>query len=166
VVFVHIATIEQGIASRDGCGTEDITKVRFINTKVESPSRLILDALLSARGTGPSQVDGYLHEVNSPTAVALAIRNGFADAGVCTSGIASSNGLSFVPIAFEDYELAVRREMLADQRLSTLVSLIRSPEFRSHLEKTGGYDTSQTGALRCLSKESILTDCPSGILQF
>jgi putative molybdopterin biosynthesis protein len=166
IVFVHIATIEQGIASRDGSGPVDITKVRFINTKPESPSRLILDALLSARGTSPSQVDGYLHEVSGPMAVALAIRNGFADAGICTSGIAGSNGLSFVPVAFEDYELAVRREMLADPRLSILVSLIRSTAFRALLEKTGGYDTSQTGMLRCLSKESILTGCPSGLPEF
>ncbi len=160
MIFVHIATVEQGIASCDGLGPDDLTRVRFINTKTESPSRLILDALLCSRDINTSQVDGYLHEVSGPKAVALAIRNGFADAGICTSSIARSNGLQFVPFAFEDYELAVRREMLSDPRIETLLTLIRSPAYRALLEKTGGYATAQTGMIRCLSSDSILTECP------
>jgi hypothetical protein len=56
--------------------------------------------------------------------------------------------------------------MLADPRISTLLTLIRSTAFRALLEKTGGYDTSQTGTLRCLSKESVLTECPAETVQF
>ena len=48
--FVHIATIELGIASLDGLGFEDLTHARFINTRRESPTRVILDALLARRG--------------------------------------------------------------------------------------------------------------------
>ena len=33
IAFVHIATIEQGIASRNGLVFEDLFKVRFINTR-------------------------------------------------------------------------------------------------------------------------------------
>ncbi len=164
VVFVHIATIEQGIASLDGLGLKDLTRVRFINTRRGSPAREVLDALLASEGIDPSQVNGYLQEVHGPPAVAAAIRNGFADAGMCTSSVAWASGLRFVPVAHEDYELAIRREMLEDSRIRTLVSLIQSPEYRAILAKTGGYDVSLTGTIRGLNSENALTPCSPGNL--
>ncbi|MFA4861739.1 molybdopterin biosynthesis protein [Methanoregula sp.] len=160
LVFIHIATVELGIASRDGLGLKDLTHTRFINTRKETPSRTVLDALITAEGIDPLKVNGYLQEVHGPQAVVVAIRNGFADAGMCTSGIASASGLEFVPVAHEDYELALWREMLADQRIKTLLTLIRSPAYRTHLEKIGGYDTAKTGVIRDLSPELVLTTCP------
>lgn len=164
VVFVHIATIEQGLASHDGLGLGDLPRVRFINTQKESPSRAVLDTLMAAEGIDPSQVNGYLQEVYGPQAVAFAIRNGFADAGMCTSSVATANGLRFVPLAHEDYELAIRREMLEDSRIRMLVKLIQSPEYRAILEKTGGYDVSLTGTIRGLNGENILAPCSPGSL--
>jgi putative molybdopterin biosynthesis protein len=158
IAFIHIATIEQGIASHDGLVFEDLFKVRFINTRKDAPTRMVFDALLSSRGIEPSQIDGYLHEVNGPQAVAAAIRNGFADAGVCTSSVAETYGLQFVPIANEDYELAMKREMLDDPRIFTLISLIKSPAYKTMLEKTGGYDSSQTGMIRSLSENNTLEE--------
>lgn len=156
IVFVHIATIEQGIASRDGLGLDDLTRVRFINTQRDSPSRVVLDSLLVSEGIDPSKVNGYLQEVHGPPAVAAAIRNGFADAGMCTSSIARAGGLRFVPVAHEDYELAIRREMLEDSRIRTLIAHIQSSRYRTILEQTGGYDVSQTGTLRGLNGENTL----------
>jgi putative molybdopterin biosynthesis protein len=164
VVFVHVATIEQGIASHDGLGLNDLTRVRFINTRKGSPSREVLDALLAAEDIDPSQVNGYLQEVHGPMAVAFAIRNGFADAGMCTSSVAKANGLRFVPLTYENYELAIRREMLEDSRIRMLVSLIQSPEYRTILTKTGGYDVSLTGTIRGLNGENTLTPCSPGSL--
>ena len=161
IAFVHIATIEQGIASRDGLMLDDLFKVRFINTKKATPTRMVFDALLSSQGIEPSRIDGYLHEVNGPQAVAAAIQNGFADAGVCTSSVAEAYGLTFVPIANEDYEFAVKREMLNDHRICSLISLIKSPEYKTMLEKTGGYDSSQTGIIRGLSGKKTLEEFSS-----
>jgi len=158
IAFIHIATIEQGIASRDGLTFEDLFKVRFINTRKDTPTRLVFDALLSSRGSKPSLIDGYLHEVNGPQAVAAAIRNGFADAGVCTSSVAEAYGLQFVPIANEDYELAVKCDMLNDPRICTLISLIQSPAYKTTLEKIGGYNSSQTGMIRSLSENNTLEE--------
>jgi putative molybdopterin biosynthesis protein len=167
--FIHIATIELGIASRDGIGIQDIKKVRFINTRKDTPSRTILDSLLAAEGINPSEVNGYLQEVHSHLAVAAAIRDGFADAGICTSSVAQANGLGFVPLAHEDYELTIRREMLADPRIRMLVSIIRSPEYHTALTQTGGYDVSLTGTIRGLNERNTLSPCspeslPAGYL--
>jgi len=156
LAFIHIATVEVGIASRDGLGIKDLTHARFINTRKETPSRTVLDTLLSAEGIDPSHVNGYLQVVHGPPAVAAAIRNGFADAGICTSSIARASGLRFVPVAHEDYELAVRLELLNDSRMGLLLSIIRSPQFHEILEKTGGYDLSLTGTLRMLDAGNML----------
>jgi len=158
LVFIHIATIEQGIASRHSLTFEDLPHVRFINTRKESPARMVLDALLSSKGIKPDDINGYRQEVNGPQAVAAAIRNGFADAGMCTSSVAKASGLTFTPVAFEDYELAVRRDMLNDPRMATLISLIRSPEYRGILEAMGGYDSSRTGTIRSLASDCTLTE--------
>jgi putative molybdopterin biosynthesis protein len=157
LAFIHIAAIELGIASIEGLGAEDLPRIRFINTTKGSPSRIILDDLLRTRGIAPSQINGYLQEVHGPPAVAAAIRNGFADAGMSTSSIASASGLRFVPVAHEDYELAVRREMLEDPRIRTIVSIIKSSRFRKTLEEMGGYNVSLTGTLRGLNSENALS---------
>lgn len=165
LAFIHIAGIEMGIASRDGLGIADLTHARFINTRRETPSRVILDNLLSSEGIDPARVNGYLQEVHGPQAVAAAIRNGFADAGICTSSLASASGLCFVPVALEDYELALRREMLSDSRFRTLIDLINSPVYRKHLEKIGGYTTMNTGIIRQLSNDLNLTECSLPVLR-
>jgi putative molybdopterin biosynthesis protein len=160
LAFIHIATVELGIASRDGLGIRDLPCVRFINTRKETPSRTVLDSLLAAESIHPSQVNGYLQEVHSHLAVAAAIRDGFADAGICTSGVASANGLRFVPVSHEDYEIVLQREMLSDPRIGTLIGVILSPAYRTLLESIGGYNTARTGTIRCLSPGLTLTECP------
>lgn len=164
LAFIHIATVEMGIASRDGMNVSDLTRARFINTRRDTPARMILDNLLVSRGIDPAAVNGYLQEVHGPPAVAVAIRNGFADAGMCTSSIACASGLRFVPVAHQDYELAVRREMLTDPRIETLLTLIRSPAYRAILERIGGYDVSLTGIIRGLSGENALVPFSPGTL--
>lgn len=156
LAFIHIATIEIGIASRNGLGIPDLTHARFINTRKETPSRAALDSLLVAEGIDPALVNGYLQEVHGPPAVAVAIRNGFADAGMCTSSIASANGLSFVPVAHEDYELVIRKELLTDTRIRSLLTIIRSPMFRKTLQTIGGYDLTLSGSIRRLDQNNTL----------
>jgi putative molybdopterin biosynthesis protein len=158
LAFVHIAKIEQGIASREGLTFDDLPGVRFINTRKDSPSRQVFDAILRTRNIPPSRINGYLQEVYGPQAVAAAIRNGFADAGMCTSGIAGKYGLRFVPLAYENYELALQREMLADPRICTIIGLIRSPAYQAVLKRTGGYDVSHAGIIRRLEDDSTLTE--------
>jgi putative molybdopterin biosynthesis protein len=164
LAFIHIASMEIGIASRNGLGIHDLTRARFINTKQGTPSRSIIDALLAGEGIDPAHLDGYLQEVHGPQAVAAAIRNGFADAGMCTSGIAAAEGLRFVPVAHEDYELTLRREILDDPRIRTLVSIVKSDGYRAILANTGGYDLTLTGTIRKLdANNSLAPFSPGGL---
>jgi putative molybdopterin biosynthesis protein len=73
---------------------------------------MIFDSILKSRGIDQAQINGYGHKVETHKAVAEAIRNGFADAGICTSGVAEENGLLFIPLVGEQLELAVRTDLI------------------------------------------------------
>jgi len=165
LVLVHIATIEQGIVSRNGLTVDDLPGVRWINTRKDTPMRMVFDNLLASKGIDPATIDGYNQEVAGPQAVATAVRNGFADAGMSTSGIAQATGLKFVPVAHEHFELAFHHDMLSDPRIATLVSIINSPDYRCVLEKIGGYGTEQTGKIRLVAEDRSVTDIrPDGVV--
>jgi putative molybdopterin biosynthesis protein len=155
LVFVNIASQEQGIVSVKEVSPDALDAVCWINSRKDTPARILFDALLSSHNLTPSRIRGYDNEVATPGAVAAAIRAGQADAGICSRGLAESHGLMFFPVAEEQYELVMRREMLDDPRIVTLISLIKSPEFRTHLDRSGAYSTIQTGRIRSLTSDNI-----------
>ena len=98
----------------------------------------------------PANIPGYEREVTTHLAVALAVKSGDADAGICVFSAAKALGLEFVPVASERYELAVRKEHLGDPRVAALCDTISSPAFREILDRLGGYGTRETGVRRVL----------------
>ncbi|HNX17029.1 MAG TPA: molybdopterin biosynthesis protein [Methanoregula sp.] len=161
LVFVNIATQEQGIVSVNDVSPDALDKVCWVNSRRDTAARILFDSFLSTHNILPSRIRGYDHELAVPGAIAAAVRAGQADAGICSKGLADSHGLKFFPVAQEQYELVMRREMLNDPRIITLISLVKSPEFKAHLDRSGAYCTSQTGRIRSLSRENIEIDIPS-----
>ena len=115
---------------------EDLTnkKIRFINRQIGSGTRLLLDTLLLEEGIEPSEIQGYLHEEFTHSAVANAILAGKADVGLGVKNIALENGLGFVPLKNEIFFIAVHKEMLAQAETAKLIRKIRS-----YSGKTPGY---------------------------
>jgi putative molybdopterin biosynthesis protein len=143
-----IAERQQGIVSRDGIGFSGLPGRSFINRQRGSGTRMLLDYELKKTGIDPSALPGYVREVTTHIAVALAVKSGEADAGMCVYSAAKAMGLSFVPVANERYELAFRFEHAEDQRLIGLIEAVRSPAFKEILGRLGGYSTDETGMLR------------------
>ena len=106
-----------------------------------------IEALKKA-GIDPAAMPGYEREVTTHIAVALAVKSGEADAGMCVYSAAKALGLPFVPVAQERYELAFRKEHREDPRLLKLINTIQSPEFSAVLGSLGGYDSTETGMRR------------------
>lgn len=150
LALLCIAKREQGIVSRKGFGFEDLPNIRFINRQKGSGTRILFDHELGIHGVSPDKIAGYDREVTTHLGVALAVKSGEADAGMCVYSAARALGLEFVPVASERYELALPEENLADPRIEVLVKAIRSDGFRAILEKLGGYDSTETGVLRQL----------------
>jgi molybdate-binding protein len=154
LAFVHIAAISVGVASREDCDIDDLLKKRWINAKKDSAARSFFDKLILSRGLDPLKVDGFWNEASGPAAVVAAIANKTADAGICSSGGAASAGLRFMPLGYEQYELAIHPDLLADGKVGALISAIRSAGFLHRLSLYPGYDTTRTGTLH-----TITADC-------
>ena len=70
---------------------------------------------------------------------------GRADTGLGILAAARAFGLDFVPVTHEPYDLVLRTESLADERLAPLWALLDRAEFRSEVEALGGYSCTDTG---------------------
>jgi putative molybdopterin biosynthesis protein len=151
VDLVCVAGRQQGIVSRTGLALADLPGKTFINRQKGSGTRMLLDYELKKAGIDPASLPGYNREVTTHIAVALAVKSGEADAGMCVTSAAKALGLPFVPVAQERYELAIRREHREDSRIRELTAAIRSAEFREILDRLGGYDTAETGTFRTVA---------------
>lgn len=148
VSLICVAGREQGIVSREGFSIEDLQGRSFINRQKGSGTRMLLDHELKLRGISKDEIPGYDREATTHIGVALAVKTGEADAGLCVYSAAHALGLPFVPVAQERYEIAIRREHMEDPRIHAIVRAIRSPRFKEVLNNLGGYDDSITGVLR------------------
>lgn len=150
--LICVAGRQQGIVSRDGLSFTDLPGRTYINRQKGSGTRMLLDYELKKANIDTAALPGYEREVTTHIAVALAVKSGEADAGLCVYSAAKALGLPFVPVAQERYELAFRKTYAEDPRLAALIAAIRSPGFKKILIDLGGYDTKETGHIR--------TSCP------
>jgi putative molybdopterin biosynthesis protein len=130
---VQVARTELGIASAGLLDAGSLASLRFVNRPKGTAARIFLDAWLDRQGIDAGRIAGYEHEVRTPGAVAAAVDNGFADAGVCPAPMAREAGLRFTPLGYESCELLIRKELAADDGVASLVRAARSPEFRAFL---------------------------------
>jgi putative molybdopterin biosynthesis protein len=148
VVLICVTDRQQGIVSKEGIGFNELPVHRFVNRQRGSGTRMLLDHLLRKNRIDSSSIRGYEREVTTHLAVALAVKSGEADAGMCVYSAAKALGLQFMPVASERYEIAIRREHLEDPRVSELCDTLVSPAFRECLDRLGGYDMKETGVRR------------------
>ena len=148
VNLICVAERQQGIVSRNGLSFSDLPGRPFINRQKGSGTRMLLDFELKKAGIDPCSLPGYEREVTTHIAVALAVKSGEADAGMCVYSAAKALHLPFVRVAQERYELAIRREHADDPRLVALIRAVGSSAFKDILDQLGGYDTTATGQER------------------
>jgi len=150
IVLICVTDRQQGIVSKDGIGFSGLSSHTFVNRQRGSGTRMLLDHLLGKNRIDPTQIQGYEREVTTHLAVALAVKSGEADVGMCVYSAAKALGLRFTPVASERYEIAIRREHLEDPRVAELCDTLVSPAFKEILDHLGGYDTRETGVRRSL----------------
>jgi putative molybdopterin biosynthesis protein len=150
LVLLCVAGRQQGIVSRDGVVFDQLPDHTFINRQKGSGTRMLLDFELKKAGIDPSGIRGFGREATTHLAVALAVKSGEADAGMCVYSAARALGLPFVPVTQERYEIAIRAAHMEDPRVMALCDAIASPDFKEILGRLGGYDTTETGVRRVL----------------
>ena len=58
---------------------------------------------------------------------------------------AAADGLTFVPLTQERYDLVIPDEVWQTPAAQALTEIIRSPGFKDAIASLGGYDSSETG---------------------
>ena len=120
--------------------------VTLVNREAGCGARVLLDEKLKVKGVDSRLVKGYGNEELSHIAVASSVSRGLADVGLGIEKAAMQvPGVSFVPLMKERYDLIMYKNDLEKSNFQTLLSIIRSPEFKAEVEGLGGYDTSKMG---------------------
>ncbi len=153
IAIVHLTYRIQGLMfiknnPRKIAGLKDLVRedITFVNRQKGSGTRVLLDLQLKNEGIQPSAIKGYDVEFDTHLAVASHISHGNADVGLGIEAAAISNGLDFLPLFRERYDLVMPREMYESPFLKDMLDTIKSKEFRKIVDRVGGYDTSQTGS--------------------
>lgn len=79
--------------------------------------------------------------------VAMAVRAGFAEAGVCIQLCAEEAGLPFAPVRTESLDLCFPAALERDPAVAAMIRLVRSANWRRLLDALPGYDAAASGAL-------------------
>ncbi|AMV70488.1 XRE family transcriptional regulator [Desulfuromonas sp. DDH964] len=124
-----------GVGTISGALAADL---RWIGREPGSGARQVLDELCPGR-LAPA------HLARDHRGVATAIRSGFAQAGVALRLVGEEEGLNFLSVREEAYDLCLAADSLADPRIRALVEVVRSPAYRRLLGELPGYDSHRTG---------------------
>jgi molybdate-binding protein len=83
--------------------------------------------------------------VRSETELALAVRDGKADAGFGIAAVARQCRVDFVPLHRERYDLVMRRWEYFEPPLQRLLAFTRTARFVEKAAEFGGYDITGVG---------------------
>ena len=154
VQVFNLATREQGLIIQKGNskgikGIGDLTRddVTFVNRQPGSGTRILLDYKLEEMRMDPSHINGYENEEYTHMNVAVAILNGVADVGLGIMAAARALDLDFIPVVREQYDLVVPSSFVDDPKITLLLDVLRSEEFRKRVKGLGGYDPAKSGSL-------------------
>jgi putative molybdopterin biosynthesis protein len=146
MALIHIYHREGGLLVPPGNpkhihGLADLAHagVTMINRECGSGMRVWLDDQMGRLGIPAAGLKGYPDEVPSHLAVARAVSEGRADAGLGLHTCARMLGLDFIPLFEEPYDLALSQATLADASLTPFFNFLTSGGFRQAVEKIAGY---------------------------
>ena len=118
---------------------EDLKDIAYINRQRGAGTRILLDYKLKEAGILTSEIQGYEREAITHMAVAVAIQSGSADAGLGILSAARALDLDFIEMCIEEYDFALPAKYLDLPEVQAFISILKSEEFKSQLDKLGGY---------------------------
>lgn len=150
VVVLEWAWREQGLITAPGNphgirALSDLARARFAARQREAGSYLLLAHLLRQQGLPAETIADDTTPMRSEADVALAIREGRADAGLGIAAVAAQFGLDFVPLQRERYDLVVWRRAYFEPPFQRLIAFTRTAAFRERARQSVGYDVETLG---------------------
>ena len=127
------------------------TQARFVNRALGTGTRVVLDELLNQQGLQSADILGYGRTEPSHTALAHAVASGSADVGLGIAAAAHAQGLDFVPLMEERYDLVTPAPMYESELMAPLLALLHDEGFKRSVDDLGGYSTRETGGVASLA---------------
>jgi putative molybdopterin biosynthesis protein len=119
--------------------------LRFVNRQSGSGTRVWLDLAMHKAGVETENIRGYQNEMITHSAVAQAIAENQADAGIGLEAAAIAHGLDFLFLTHDRYDLVIPSMIMETPALQSLLSWLGQLSTRSIIEDLGGYDAHETG---------------------
>lgn len=151
MTIVNLARWRQGlvVAKENPLGIRGVgdlcrPEVRFARRDSGAGAQKLVERLLAERGIDSDAI------ACGPTAsghaeIARWVRQGFADVGVAVEAAALVEGLGFIPLAEERFDLVVPQSRLAARPVGRLFDLIENSAFLADANELAGYDLSTAG---------------------
>ena len=121
------------------------SRARIAPRQPEAGSQHLLLHLLANAQVDTNKLHWLSRTSVAETDLAVAIRDGHADAGVAIEAAARAQELEFIPLAVERLDLVLRRRDYFEPPLQALLAFVRTPEFAAHALTLGGYDVASSG---------------------
>lgn len=128
-------------------GLEDLARdsVRLAHRQPDAGAQRLLTWLLARAGVEAGRLRFSAHPSLNEDDLALAIRQGEADAGLGVEAAARRQGLSFVPLHEETFDLALRRRSYFEAPIQRLLAFAGEARFAERAEALGGYEIGALG---------------------
>ena len=155
VVVVHLAKRMQGFYVLKGNPKNikewsDLARndISIINREKGSGTRVLLDEHMKKIKIPSSKINGSQRECLSHIAAASTIARGGADVSVGNEKAAMQvQGIDFIPIQQERYEMVIRKEDLDKPQVKAILEILNSDIFRYEISGIGGYDIEEMGEI-------------------
>ena len=154
-VLVNISYRQQGFYVAAGNpkeirGWRDLARrdVSILNRRPGSSARILLDGQLCRMDLDPRQIKGYEREMKSHLTMAAAIADGDADLALGTERVSRQiDGLDFIPLLEERYDLVLRRETMETAEGEAILEILRSAAFKRDIRHFTGNDYRDMGKI-------------------
>jgi putative molybdopterin biosynthesis protein len=152
LVMVRWAWRRQGLllAPDNPLGVHGLTDLarpglRVAHRQPDAGAERLLGLLLARQGIGRQRLTLAEHPALSEDDLALSVRQGEADVGLGVEAAARRQGLAFVPLHREAFDLAMRRRSYFEPPVQRLLGFAREPRFAERAAALGGYDLGELG---------------------
>lgn len=129
-------------------GWQDLRRqdISILNRRAGSSARIALD--IKRKELGISRISGYDRIMSSHLTMAAAIASGEADLAIGTERISRQiDGLDFIPLLEERFDLVLRGDSLNDPAVKKLLEILSSPVFRREVAPFSGNDYRDLGKI-------------------
>jgi len=146
--LLRVALWEEGVACQPsavegGLARLSRPEVRWVGRKPGAGARACQDLVLGA-GPAPENL------ASDHSGVVAAIRQGWAQAGVCPRYVAEAAGLGFLSVRREPFDLCHSQDLEQDPRLQALSDAVRCRAFQQRLGCLPGYRVEGAGEMQAV----------------